>query len=222
MTSMNPEKGCREIHRLLEQLPIRTEPTRVPFVDGLYFFYEAGEASEHGPVGRIVRVGNHPRSNGGLVRRLRQHYSGRKNGSVFRKLLGGALLRTNDPQSPCLAPGPGRGHWERQGGKTCYRCRSIEREVSALLRSRFSFRCIAIQDRAERNHFESLLIATLAACSICRASSRWLGLHAYSDTVPKSGLWNTQFVDGPTMEEDDIQRFGELVKLSLETSRRSM
>lgn len=219
MTLTNAEKACSEIHTLLGQLPIYTEPGQVPFLDGLYFFYEIGEASEHGAAGRIVRVGNHPRCKGGLVRRLRQHYSGQKNGSVFRKLLGGALMRAKEPRSPCLAPGPGQGHWERQGGKTCYHCQSVEKEVSALLRLRFRFRCVAIRGRAERNHFESLLIATLAACSICSASLRWLGLHAYSDTVRNTGLWNTQFVNAPTMEEADLQRFGELVKLSLETSK---
>lgn len=204
---MNTEAACAEIHRLLEPLPVYTDPGHVPFLDGLYFFYEAGEASEHGPVGRIVRAGNHPRSNEGLVRRLRQHYSGRKNGSVFRRLLGGALLRARDPKNPCLAPSPGRGHWERQRGESCCRCSTIELEVSALLRSRFRFRCVPIKDRETRNRFEALLIATLAACSSCKVSSGWLGLYAYPDTVRRTGLWNTQFVNGPSMGEEDIRQF---------------
>ena len=62
---------------------------------------------------------------------------GGKNGSVFRKLLGGALMRTETPSHPCLAPGPGRGHWERQDEKPCDRCRPIERRVSRLLRDEF-------------------------------------------------------------------------------------
>ena len=82
------ESICGDIHRLLGTLPVYSSPRQVPFADGLYFFLEDGETSDHGPRGRIVRIGNHPRSDGGLVRRLRQHYSGRKNGSVFRKFLG--------------------------------------------------------------------------------------------------------------------------------------
>ncbi len=72
---MTPEDACREIHQVLAQLPVFTSASQVPFADGLYFFYEDGETSPHGPAGRVVRVGNHPRSNGGLERRLRQHYS---------------------------------------------------------------------------------------------------------------------------------------------------
>ncbi len=218
MSLLSAEEACREIHRVLGGCPIYTEPSQVPFHDGLYFFYEACETSEHGPDGRIVRVGNHPRSNRGLVRRLGQHYSGRKNESVFRRLLGGALLRSRDSQSPCLAPRPGRGHWERHHSHACSRCSPVEIEVSALLASKFRFRCVAIHDREERKRFESPLIASLAACSICRPSPGWLGLHAYSDKVRRSGLWNIQSVDGPTMDEEGIQRFAELVELSRGTT----
>ena len=59
------------------------QPGDVSIADGLYFFYEDGELRGHGSEGRIVRVGNHPRSDGTLVRRLWQHYRGGKNGSVF-------------------------------------------------------------------------------------------------------------------------------------------
>ena len=88
------------------------------------------ESAQHAPAGRIVRVGNHPRSDGTLVRRLRQHYKGHKNGSVFRKFLGGALMRSEDPSHPCLAPAPGKGHWEKQDEKTCHRCQPVEQSVS--------------------------------------------------------------------------------------------
>ena len=63
-----------------------------------------------------MRVGNHPRSDGTLVRRLRQHYKGHKNGSVFRKFLGGALMRSEDPSHPCLAVATGQvvAHTKKQ------------------------------------------------------------------------------------------------------------
>jgi hypothetical protein len=201
---------CQEIHRLLQGLPVCTDPKQVPFADGLYFFYESGETSEHGPDGRIVRVGNHSRSQGGLVRRLRIHYSGRKNSSVFRKFLGGALMRCENPKHPCLAPSPGKGHWECQDQKICFRCKPIEQQVSDLLRSKFRFRCVAIPNRIERNRFEEVLIASLAACTRCLPSPNWMGLKAYSDVVRESGLWNIQHVDGPTMTTDDLDRFIEL------------
>ncbi|MGH2720597.1 MAG: hypothetical protein ACRDJO_03195, partial [Actinomycetota bacterium] len=190
----------------------------MPFLNGLYFFYEDGEVSEHGPAGRIVRIGNHPRAAEGLVRRLRGHYrsgTGAKNGSVFRRYLGGAILRSRDPISPCLSPGPGAGHWERQDADACHDCRSLEEAVSQLLRSRFRFRCVRIDDPDERNRLESRLIASVAACPVCQPSAQWLGRHAYPDVVQRSGLWNSQGVGGATPDADDFASFRRLVAASV-------
>ena len=208
---MHPEEICLAVHGHLRSLPAFGQPSEVPITDGLYFFYERGESSEHAPDGRIVRVGNHPRSDGTLVRRLRQHYSGQKNSSVFRRYLGGALMRADDPHHPCLAPAPGTGHWERQDHKPCRRCRPVEQEVSRLVRARFQFRCIAIFDRKERNHLEEVLIATLSACPVCRPSREWLGHHSYPDVVRRAGMWNSQFVGSATMSTADLRRFAACV-----------
>jgi len=211
-----PEEACKAIHEALEELPLLTSPADVPFGDGLYFFFEEGESSYHAPKGRIVRVGNHPRKQSGLVSRLRIHYSGSKNSSVFRKFLGGALLRRADPTSSCLLPGPGKGHWEKQDAKTCPRCRPTEARVSELLRQRFTFRCLWVPDMTERNGLEALLVATLAACQVCGASPSWLGLYAYSEKVRASGLWNSQYVGDPTIDQLTLGRLQELVSGSLE------
>lgn len=207
---MDCRETCCEIHRLLESLPAYSSPHEVPFTDGLYFMYEAGETSEHAPRGRIVRVGSHL-VKGGLVRRLRQHYSGRKNGSVLRRLLGGALIRRANPQSPCLTPEPGKGHWEQQGAETCSDCENIEAKVSTLLASSFRFRCVEIQNPEERNRFEASLVATLATCPVCEPSQDWLGLYAYPNKVHKSGLWNNKLVDGLTLKQEDLNSFVEHV-----------
>lgn len=209
----HPDPGltCEAVHRALDTLPQLATPSETRVSDGLYFFHEQGEVSPHAPRGRVVRVGNHPRSDGTLVRRLSQHYSGRKNGSVFRKALGGALLRQGDPAHPCLAPAPGAGHWERQGGDPCERCMPIEAEISRLLRDRFTFRVVAVGDRSLRNELEGRLVATFAACPTCRPSREWLGRHAYGPAMRTTGLWNTEFVEGPTLTEDQLDAFEELV-----------
>jgi hypothetical protein len=75
-----------------------------------------------------------------------EHYLTRrdaKNGSVFRLLTGGALIRRDDPQSSCLPPGPGRGHWERHMGLECVRCAPYEQRVTDFLNTECAFRCIA-------------------------------------------------------------------------------
>jgi hypothetical protein len=195
-------------------LPTFISPAAVPFTNGLYFFYQQGEVSAHAAAGRIVRVGNHPRSQDGLRRRLQMHYTGNKNSSVFRKFLGGALLRSRDPGHPCLRPAPGKGHWEKQDAPTCARCRPVEGEVGQLLRQRFRFRCIEIKDKETRNRFEELLVATLSLCGVCKASAGWLGHHAYSDMVKQSGLWNANYVfdDRRLMSEADLRLLAGLLR----------
>ena len=204
---MTPEEICEAVHEMLFSLPVFEQPGGISITDGLYFFYEEGESSPHAPNGRVVRVGNHPRSDGTVVRRLRQHYQGSKNGSVFRKFLGGALMRAEDPGHPCLAPELGKGHWERQHQKHCDRCRPVEKRVSLLLRTRFRFRCVSIPARRERNNLEEALIASLSACPVCGPSHRWLGRYAYSDVLRRIGMWNSQFVGGAPMSVEDLQRF---------------
>jgi hypothetical protein len=192
-------------------LPIRRSIDGVPS-DGLYFFYEDGEINSHDGGPRIVRVGNHPRAVGGLGNRLRNHYSGNKNGSVFRKFLGGALIRRRNPNDVCLQPGPGRGHWERQDERTCSRCKLVEQEVSRLLRERFSFRRVGIVSRSERNRMEQALIASLARCPKCEASPMWLGRYAYSSNVRGAGLWNSDFIDSVPLTISELARFESLAQ----------
>jgi hypothetical protein len=216
--SVDAATGCARIHAALATLPFSALPAAVPFTNGLYFFYERSEWSQHESGGRIVRIGNHPHAQGRLVGRLGDHYNSRpgaKNFSVFRRYLGGALLRREDPSCPCLQPAPGQGHWERQGGKTCSMCADVERAVSELLSSAFTFRCVRIDDRAERNDFERWLISTVAACPVCHPSGGWLGRHAYPRTVRVSGLWNVRHVDEQPATGRQLRRFEELVGMTV-------
>ncbi len=205
---------CKTIHGLVFGLPELSSPGAVPFTNGLYLFFQAGEVCVHSTGGRIVRVGNHPRSQDRLRARLQQHYSGKKNCSVFRKHLGGALLRRSDPNNPCLLPGPGKGHWERQDAKTCPSCASIEREVSALLFSDFRLRCIEVIDKSLRNRIEEGLVATLSLCRACHPSRSWLGQYAYNDAVRRSGLWNSDYVHDQSrlLSEDEIATLSSLIE----------
>ena len=202
--------GCARIHAALAALPSWLQPASVPFANGLYFFYEEGELSAHAPHGRVVRVGNHPNAPGGLANRLRNHFSSGKNGSVFRRYLGGALLRRQDAHHPCLEPAPGQGHWERQNARPCTLCTAVESDVSRLLTTAFTFRCVRVDDRTERNELEKRLIATLAACPACRSSPGWLGGYACREEVRSSGLWNVHHLDGPLVTEHQLQRFEHL------------
>jgi len=213
----DPATGCARIHTALAALPSWRQPAAVPFANGLYFFYEQGEWSPHAPGGRVVRIGNHPRAQGRLVGRLEDHFNSRpgaKNFSVFRRYLGGALLRREDVNGQCLQPAPGQGHWEKQDSRSCPRCAGVELAVSELLSLAFTFRCVRVDDRAERNNFEKWLIATMAACPVCRPTDSWVGRYAYPDLVRSSGLWNVQYIGGQPATDQQLRRFEELTGMT--------
>lgn len=213
-TDVDPTEACAQVHALLRRLPEHRDANEFSFSNGLYFFYEKGESSLHATDGRIVRIGNHPRAQDRLRARLGDHIRsgpGAKNGSVFRRYLGGALVRRRDPTSACLRPGPGQGHWERQDANACRICEDVEAEVQTYMTENLYFRCVRIDDLLERNLFEASLIGTVAACGLCGPSQHWLGLLAYPQAVRASGLWNVQHVDGPSVTTRELDRFAELV-----------
>jgi len=212
-TKTKTDTSCARVHAALNELPLRHEPTLAVPKNGLYFFYEEGEICAHTGGRRVVRVGNHPRSVDGLLARLRMHYSGSKNSSVFRKFLGGALMRKSNPNHPCLSPGPGQGHWEKQDAKPCEVCKSVETEVSQLLRASFGFCCVEVVDRAQRNRLEVGLVAAMAECEECIPSPDWLGRFAYNRRVMEFGLWNSDFVEGSVpLAPEEVGLFEELAR----------
>jgi hypothetical protein len=210
---VDPRAACGAIHEALAALPRYGSPEEVPFSNGLYFFFEAGEENAHGQP-RITRIGNHPRVQHRLVGRLQDHYKtvrDAKNGSVFRRYLGGALLR-RDGREPCLQPAPGHGHWEHGNLHECDQYAAYETRVTERLRSSFSFTCVEVKDQVLRNRLERRLIASVAQCSTCRPSEGWLGLDAYPGRVRTSGLWNSDHVDGPGADDGDLASFLALVR----------
>ena len=183
------EAACLVIHELLDPLPLydfRTPKRRLPR-NGVYFFYEQGEFCHEFEVirPRIVRVGTHWKQDR-FRSRIRQHFRGNKNGSVFRKHLGGALLRRGNPDDAR----PDR--WLKQGTRTL---KEVEELVTNELAANFVFKCVVVKDEKERLDLEERLIATLAQCPACEPSVNWLGHYATSEEIRQSGLWNVQHTD---------------------------
>jgi hypothetical protein len=180
--------------------------------NGIYLFFEEGETLPlpSGLANRVVRVGTHNRD-GRFRDRIRQHYGlvrslgGHKNASVFRKHLGGALLRRADPTDARL---PG---WEKHMGPSYP---EVEAMVSLELRNRFSFVCIQVDSGEERLSLESGLIATLARCALGRPSEGWLGNYAASPGIRQSGLWNTNKIGAEPLSPAQLLRLRELVALT--------
>lgn len=171
---------------------------------GVYFFMEPGEVRQGSNEGlRIVRVGTHALKSGSrstLWTRLSQHKgqqsgSGNHRGSIFRLLVGAALL-ADDP-ALCATWG--------QGSHAARTIRDAERElesrVSAVI-GQMPFLFLHIDDdpgpQSLRGMVERNAIALLSNSGktpLDAASNKWLGSRCPRDRVRASHLWNQNHVD---------------------------
>ena len=172
---------------------------------GVYFFMEPGEirtGSGAGP--RVVRVGTHALIAGTaatLWKRLYQHRGpkrsggGNHRGSVFRTILGTALIKRDGFDCPT---------WNK--GRTAPRDvrareHGLEKAVSKVIGG-MPVLWLAIGDDpgpdSLRGSIERNVIALLSNYGkqpIDPASRSWLGHHCKQEKVRTSGLWNSDYVD---------------------------
>lgn len=175
---------------------------------GVYFFFEEGEVrSDSGSGLRVVRVGTHALKAGSrttLWQRLRnhkgaEHGGGNHRGSIFRMLVGNALMRRD---GTLYVPSWGRGSSAPKAVRE--RERSLEKKVSAYI-SAMPFLWLKVDDEPSpsslRGYIERNSIALLSnygksqAKAIDQPSGEWLGRSSDRDKVCKSGLWNSNHVD---------------------------
>ncbi|MFX1487030.1 MAG: hypothetical protein ACFFBS_08065 [Promethearchaeota archaeon] len=204
---------CEEIHKTVEKLPVydsRTPENRLP-ENGIYFFFENGERCRIDGIiyRRIVRVGTNSKQDN-FRRRIRHHFRGNKNSSIFRMRLGGVLTRRKYLNDPRLE------QWDTQNAPTFP---EIEKEVSKVLKERFTFSCITVESNKDRRNLEERLIATLAKCSQITPSPNWLGHLSPKEKVRRSGLWNSQYVDSSRiLTSQEISEFKQIVDRELAKS----
>ena len=196
---------------------------------GVYFFFEEGEhLKDQKGISRVVRVGTHAITIGAqatLWQRLRQHKGnengnfgengGNHRGSIFRKLLGEAII--NNENLKCDTWGEG----SNAPVNTREREHFVEEMVSHYIRNEMPFIFLEINDdpnptsgRAliERNSIA--LLSNFEEDSIHPPSEDWLGYDLDRDRVQKSGLWNQNHVD-ETYDQDflvDLKKYINNVK----------
>lgn len=205
---------CHALHQLVSRLPLHSFPfdeSSIP-EDGIYLLFEEGEIA-HGQR-RIVRVGTHT-GDRQLRPRLRQHFvQQNKDRSVFRKNIGRALLhRANDPflsdwNLDLTTAAARRTHAGRiDFGKQ----RLVETMVSQHLQSNCRFIVIAVASKSQRLLWESRIISTIAACSICTPSPHWLGRSSPVSKIQDNGLWQVNELFNEPFSADEFRDFEQTI-----------
>lgn len=195
--------------------PLRDCHGRMPWPrHGVYFFYEPGEertTSGKGP--RVVRVGTHAlkaNSASSLWNRLSQHRgpassgAGNHRGSVFRELVGEAIISRGGLAAESWGVGRSAGVAGAKLGLAASEVRSAEREIEISVSSSLGQMCllwVEVDDPAGpgslRGVIERGAIALLSNAGrdpLDPPSAGWLGKSSRREDVCASGLWNIHHV----------------------------
>lgn len=171
---------------------------------GVYFFMEDGEVRADSGTGlRITRVGTHAlktNSKAKIWTRLSQHRGsarsggGNHRGSIFRLIVGTALMKKENLDYPTWGDGSSAPREIREAEQT------HERAISKVI-GNMPFLWLAIEDAAEpnslRGYIERNSIALLSNAkteTLDPPSENWLGHLCNRERVRQSGLWNQNHV----------------------------
>jgi hypothetical protein len=209
---------CYRLHRLFNIMPRYKWDTinGIGFDNGIYILFEAGES--YFGMDRIVRVGTH-RSDGRLRQRLKDHFvKENKDGSIFRKNIGKAILnKNNHPYLAVWAVDTSKEDNIRRLGKV-YNAefqKKVEDRVTDYMRGHFSFVCFPVDTERERLRLEEGIIATLNKDNSFTPSSDWRGQFSTEYEIKTSGLWLKQGLDGVPVTEPEYIRIENLCKSSI-------
>lgn len=196
------------IHNMVDEIPHLTwdEIDSLEFENGVYLIFESGETILE--TNRIVRVGTHTKD-GLLKRRLKNHYiRTNKDGSIFRKNIGSALL--NKDQDEFLdvwrlnTSSPKVKEENKDRLNSAYK-KEIEKRVSDYLRENTKFLCIEVDSKEERLRLEEGLIALFGGNKKFKASDNWLGNYHPDSKIRESYLWNKQGLNGDPLSLYEVR-----------------
>ena len=218
---------CKAVHLFFNMLPRMNYQmiADIPFENGLYIMFEKGQ--KYGDLDRIVRVGTHT-AEGRLKTRLKNHFLNRnKDGSIFRKNIGKALLnKDNDPYLDIWTLDTSKKENTIAIDKEIEA--KIEKAVSDYLHDSISFVCFPINQKEHRLRIEEALISLLDKSEDFYPDDNWLGKFSPVDRIRRSGLWLTQGLDAEplTVEElghiKDSVRFGRISYSKNENINKTM
>src|SRR4030043_1848526 len=170
-------------------------PSAVLPIDGLYVFFEAGQkvVIKSKEYNRIVRIGINEKPNN-FRSRIRGHYSGNIEGSVFRENIGWALLESRG-KKPLETYRTKKNYKKQNSGG------DLEREISDYFSKAFTYKAFRI-DYDKLETCEDILIAAFSIYyqwktfknELDKRNWLWRHSHAQQDRIRRSGLWNSEGV----------------------------
>ncbi len=182
-TTITQQSTTEKIYSFLRKLPMFDYSYKAKNLpeNGIYFFYEEDETYEINGVvtDRIVRIGTCDKDNNFRIR-IRNHYKGNKNSSVFRMHIGSAIIKKDKRKDINL------NEWMKHGTSTN---KDIEELINKTFKEKFRFRCIPIESKDKRVQLEKKLIATLSGWNY-PSSKEWIGHYAKRKNIRSIGLWN--------------------------------
>lgn len=222
---------CKWLHECLDELPLINYPFELEQLpkNGIYFFCENGETWGHdGLCLRIVRVGTHKQEN--FRSRIKEHYlldeskmnfdkekTKPSDRSIFRKNIGRALL-SKKKDNYLKIWGIDFTYKETRNSlghiRDINKEKNIECKITRILREKFSFRFLVIDEQYERmgsQGLESTLIGTIARCNLCEPSDSWLGNYSPKNQIRESGLWQTQLIKADALNENNKKSISEAI-----------
>lgn len=207
---------CKAVHQFFNQMPRMDYKTigDIPFTNGIYIMFENGE--KYGEFDRIVRIGTHTAGDR-LKNRLKDHFiSKNKDGSIFRKNIGKALLnKTNDAYldlwtlDTSIKQHKDKINKEKQA--------EIEDNVTNYLQENISFVCFNVAEKESRLRLEEALISLLNKADDFYPTNDWLGNFSPVDKIRQSGLWLTQGIDANPLSLEEFS----VIKNSVRFARES-
>lgn len=185
---------CKAVHEFFNQMPRMNYETisKIPFTNGIYIMFEKGQ--KYGNLDRIVRIGTHTSSER-LKIRLRDHFINKnKDGSIFRKNIGKAMLNKYKDSYIDI--------WSLDTSKRYNKDKineekeaKIEDCISNYLQNNITFVCFFVSEKEDRLRLEEGLISLLNKSDDFYPDNDWLGRFSPVDKIAQSGLWLTQGLD---------------------------
>ena len=226
---------CPWLHEILKKQTLFKHPfdlSQLP-QNAIYFFYEDGEKCQGSTSNqRIVRIGTAKQEN--FRSRIFEHYlfdekklifdayqPKPSDRSIFRKNIGRAILNRKGDEYLFI--------WDIDFTKIKNRNKyqyfrdmakeqDIEKEISNILRTTFSFRYLILENEFQRIGpcgLENRLIGSVSNCSCCKPSSEWLGNYSPINKIRISGLWQTQHLWTEEINDVDVVEIEESIKMFL-------